>query len=227
MCARPLVKPACFAGAIMIGIRADRLHATVARIRGAIAGRCLLCLARGARDGLCDACRSDVPALDAARCPVCALPGPGGERCGQCLRQPPAYDGVCAAAPYAFPFDALIPALKYGERLAVAPCSDGGSPGSVLGEPTPDLIVPMPLAPERLSSRGFNQSLEIARALPGRFSDRLVADLLERHRDTAPQASLPVDQRGHNVRGAFRCVRPRGDACRDRRRRDDHGCDPA
>lgn len=192
----------------MIGIRDGRLRAALAGIRGRIAGRCVLCLAGEARHGLCEACRADVPALDPARCPVCALPSPGGERCGKCLRRPPAYDGVCAGAPYLFPFDALIPALKYGDRLAIAPILGHWLAGSVLGEPVPDLVVPMPLAPQRLRVRGFNQAAEIAAALPPRFADRLVPDLLERHRDTAPQATLPVDQRGGNVSGAFRCRRP-------------------
>jgi len=192
----------------MIGIGAGRLRAAMARIRAAIPGRCVLCLARDARDGLCQACSADLPLLEAARCPVCALPGPGGVPCGNCLRHPPAYDGVCVAGPYAFPSDALIGALKYGGRLAIAPVLGRMLAKSVSGELTPDLIVPMPLSAARLRSRGFNQALEIASALPARFTDRVAPDVLERQRDTASQASLPVDQRGHNVRGAFRCVLP-------------------
>jgi ComF family protein len=192
----------------MIGNGANRLRAAVARIRATIPGRCVLCLARDARDGLCDACSSDLPLLDAARCPVCALPGPGGVPCGNCLRHPPAYDGACVAGPYAFPSDALIATLKYGGRLAIAPVLGRLLARAVPGESTPDLIVPMPLAAARLRSRGFNQALEIARALPARFADRVVPDLLERQRDTAPQASLPMDQRDRNVRGAFHCIRP-------------------
>jgi ComF family protein len=192
----------------MIGNGASRLRAAVARIRATIPGRCVLCLARDALDGLCDACSYDLPVLDADRCPVCALPGPGGVPCGNCLRHRPAYDGTCVAVPYAFPSDALIAALKYGGRLAIAPVLGRLLARAVPGESTPDLIVPMPLAAARLRSRGFNQALEIARALPARFADRVVPDLLERQRDTAPQASLPVDQRDRNVRGAFRCTRP-------------------
>jgi ComF family protein len=192
----------------MIGNRPVRLWATVARVRAVIAGRCVLCLGREARHGLCDACRSDVPVLDEPRCPVCALPGPGGVPCGHCLRRPPAYDGVCAAGPYVFPFDALVPALKYGGRLAIAPVLGAYLAESVRAESAPDLIVPMPLSPARLHRRGFNQALEIARALPSRCTDRLAPALLERLRDTAPQASLPLEDRGRNVLGAFRCVRP-------------------
>lgn len=112
------------------------------------------------------------------------------------------------AGPYAFPSDALIGALKYGGRLAIAPVLGRLLATAASGEPAPDLIVPMPLSAARLRSRGFNQALEIARALPARIADRVAPNLLERQRDTASQASLPVDQRGGNVRGAFRCVRP-------------------
>lgn len=192
----------------MIGFRTGRLRTAVAAIRSRIEDRCVLCLERSARHGLCEACRSDAPVLDQVRCPVCALPTTDGQRCGRCLRNPPAYDGVCAGGPYAFPFDALATALKYGERLAIAPILGRRLAEGLVGEPVPDLVVPMPLAPERLRSRGFNQAAEIAACLPQRFADRLVPDLLERHRDTAPQASLPMDQRERNVRGAFRCRRP-------------------
>lgn len=189
----------------MIGFRAARLRRSAARWRDALARRCVLCLASGAHEGLCPACTADMPLLAIARCPVCALPTPGSALCGRCLRERPAYDGVCVGGPYAFPYDALIPALKYGDRLALAPVLAGVLARSVLGEGTPDVIVPMPLSRERLVDRGFNQALEIASALPARHGTRVDADVLGRQRDTAPQASLPMDERGRNVRGAFAC----------------------
>ena len=36
--------------------------------------------------------------------------------CGACLKKPPAYDRAIAAFSYAHPVDAMIQALKYGDR---------------------------------------------------------------------------------------------------------------
>ncbi|HEV8713562.1 MAG TPA: ComF family protein [Candidatus Binatia bacterium] len=66
-----------------------------------------------------------------------------------------------------------------------------------------DLIVPVPLHPDRLRWRGFNQSLILARAVG--CARQLTVDpfLLERIRPTVPQTQLSASERRANVRGAF------------------------
>jgi ComF family protein len=149
------------------------------------------------------ACDADLPRLGPAQCPRCALDSPGGAVCGRCLAQPPAYDATHAALAYAFPADVLVQALKFRGELALAP---------VLGEllarctsETADCIVPVPLSAERLRSRGYNQSLEIARRVAALTGARLAPELCERRRDTATQMDLPLEERARNVRGAFHC----------------------
>ena len=180
-----------------------RLAGTIASLRSNWSGRCVLCLARGAHHGLCADCRSDLPRLPAECCPVCALPSPGNATCGACATTAPSYDAVRAAAPYQFPIDALVSALKYGERLALAPVLGRLLADHIAWESAPDVIVPMPLAPLRMRTRGFNQAHELALVLPRRWLDRIAPTALERRRDTAPQASLPVPERSANVRDAF------------------------
>ena len=68
--------------------------------------------------------------------------------------------------------------------------------------PQPDLILPVPLSVERLAERGFNQAMEIARPLARRLGVP-VRDEAVRLRHTPPQASLPMDERHHNIRNAF------------------------
>ena len=184
---------------------AGGLHSAAEHLRAFMSSRCVLCLARGAGGGLCEPCRADIPALDKMRCPVCSLPSPGSVPCGRCLAHPPSYDSVCAAGPWDFPFSSLVPALKYGHQLAIAPVLAHLLATRVLGEAVPDLIAPMPLSVPRLRARGFNHALEIARTMPSRFAHRIVSAVLVRQRDTAPQAGLPLDDRRGNVRGAFRC----------------------
>ena len=181
------------------------LKAMGARLFG---GSCFLCRGR-AQALLCAACDADLPRLDAARCPRCALASPAGAPCGRCLAQPPAYDATQAALGYEFPADALIQALKFGGELALAPLL-GGLLAGCLTERNVNCIVPVPLSAERLRSRGFNQSLEIARAVAAATGARLAPELCERSRDTAAQTDLPAGARAKNVRGAFGCPRMLG-----------------
>ena len=72
----------------------------------------------------------------------------------------------------------------------------------------PDLIVPMPLHPNRLKARGFNQAAEIARHAAKALGLAWRSDALIRLHDTAPQAGLRREERWANLRGAFACPEP-------------------
>ena len=67
-----------------------------------------------------------------------------------------------------------------------------------------DAVVPIPLHPQRLEERGFNQAEVLARAVAARAERPLLPHVLERVRPTTAQARLPVESRQANVRGAFR-----------------------
>jgi ComF family protein len=171
-------------------------------------GSCFLC--RGRTDALlCAACDADLPRLQAGLCPRCALASPGGAVCGRCLAQPPAYDATQAALGYEFPADVLVQALKFRGELALAPLL-GDLLCARISERNVDCIVPVPLSAERLRSRGYNQSLEIARGVAATTGVRLAPELCERRRDTAVQMELPLEARAKNVRGAFHCPRMLG-----------------
>jgi len=176
------------------------MRASLARLL--FGGSCFLC--RGAaRDLLCAECDADLPRLDFALCPRCALASPEGALCGRCLSAPPAYDATRAALAYDFPADALVHALKFRGELALAPLL-----ASLLVERTRaddvHVVLAVPLSPKRLASRGYNQSVELARHLRRGALD---LGLCERTRDVRPQIELPYDERQKNVRGAFRCTR--------------------
>jgi ComF family protein len=174
----------------------------------ALGGSCFLC--RGAaRGALCPACSAELPRLPRQRCPRCALPAPGGQTCGRCLADPPRYDRTIAALAYHFPADALVHALKFRGELALAEFL-----GSLLALDIPEEelkgithVVPVPLSARRLRERGFNQAVEVARALARRAGRPVELELLERSRDTAPQLDLPWADRRKNVRGAFATAR--------------------
>jgi ComF family protein len=163
---------------------------------------CYLCGAGSGGQPVCADCRTGLPFHRAAACPVCALPTSEGEVCGHCLRAPPAFDATRVAFDYVFPVDVLVQALKYRHKLALA-----GFFAEVLGVPQGfDLIVPMPLHPLRLSERGFNQAVELARPLAAAAGLPMALAGLARVRNTPPQASLGRTDRAANMRGAFNCT---------------------
>ena len=146
-----------------------------------------------------------MPYFNAAHCPICALPTPTGEVCGQCLTHPPLFTRTIAAFGYAFPLDKLIQAMKYGEQLALAHTFSRKLAQRVDKNALPDFVMPMPLHPEKLRERGFNQSLLIAATLARELNLPLLANDCQRVRNTPPQSALRWQERDKNVRNAFRC----------------------
>ena len=166
---------------------------------------CVLCGSMS-RDGLwCAACDNALPCLDAAHCPTCALPTPGGEICGRCLKHPPLFVRTTAVFGYIFPLDKLIHAMKYGEQLALAYAFAEKLAQRIDPASLPDCVMPMPLHPNKLRERGFNQSQLLAAGIARELDLDLLPDACRRVRDTPPQSTLPWKERKKNVRNAFCC----------------------
>jgi ComF family protein len=138
-----------------------------------------------------------------ALCPACAA-GDG-----------PAYlDGLRAACVYEGAARQAILALKFrGQRRLAQPLADLLAAGYAREGLVADLIVPVRLHRGRRRQRGFDQAELLARALGDRLDLGVRADLLVRHRATAPQTTLPRDQRRANVAGAFALASPAATQC--------------
>lgn len=168
---------------------------------------CFLCGAESGDELLCGACGNDLPRLPALRCPVCALPTPLGETCGACLKKPPHFDATLSCFSYDFPVDQLVQALKYRHRLAVSGyLARALLQASPMPPVRPDMLLALPLSTQRLRQRGFNQALEIARPLARKLGLPLPIEACRRVVDTAPQTSLPWQERHKNMQGAFECA---------------------
>ena len=167
-------------------------------------GSCLLCGADSQGNLLCPPCADDLPALSTTCCPICADQTTHGERCGACLREAPHFERTIALYRYDFPADRIIHALKYGHQLAVAAWGARMLAEQIGTEPY-DWVIPLPLHPERLRERGFNQSAEIAREFGNWAKIPVDRSNVLRTRATPPQAELPHKARHKNVRGAFEC----------------------
>jgi ComF family protein len=180
-----------------------RLPATLASLL--LPNSCCLC--GGAAEAIvCQACHADHVAPRRLRCPRCANPVEGEGLCGPCLSDPPAFDATVVAVDYAAPLDQLVLQLKFGAKLAVAPWCAQVLRDVLLEQPQfslPDVMCPVPLGPQRLVERGFNQSLEIARPLAAMLGIALDAKLALRVKETLPQSSVAPSEREGNIRQAF------------------------
>lgn len=177
---------------------------TIQALAGLLPQDCTVC-GQGSGDRLvCAACEAGLPHLAGPLCPVCALPAAEGGRCGACQHAPPHFDATTAAFRYAFPVEHIVQGLKYRHRLPLAGWLADALARSI-GPARVDCILPLPLSPQRMQERGFNQAQEIARPLAHRLGLPLVSDACARVLDTAPQASLPWKARQANIRNAFEC----------------------
>lgn len=142
-------------------------------------------------------------------CAVCRERG--NLLCGNCRATLQAYPKMAAPTDlvsiqvgwiYDEPARRAIHCLKYRGRRRM---------GGVLAEalattltpPEADALIPVPLHPERLSERGFNQAEELANSLGLCWGIPVCSRGLERERDTGHQARLNREARQGNVAGAF------------------------
>lgn len=181
----------------------------ILQLPAALPSSCALCGISG-KDSLCHHCTMRFFSQHSPRCAQCASPlafaSAREERCGNCLSNPPAFDATIVASDYAAPIDQLVLALKFGNRLALAPLFAYKLRDAILRESAfsmPTLLTAVPLGEKRLAERGFNQALEIAKPLARAIAIPLAPQLIERTRDTLMQASLPTAERHRNIRHAF------------------------
>ncbi len=164
---------------------------------------CLVCAETCPVEGLCPTCRCALPWNDSA-CLHCALPLPMAvAACGHCLRRPPPLTVAHAAFRYEAPLDRLLPRLKFHNDLAAARLLGDLMAEALASAELPDALIPLPLHCKRLRSRGFDQTLELAKPLAHTLRMPLRDDVLVRVRETAPQSRLDAPARRRNLRRAF------------------------
>jgi ComF family protein len=193
-----------------------------ARLAGALRGAGRLVL-DAALPPLCPACRRPV-ADDGGLCPGCwsqlsFITPPYCERLGipfaydpgpgvlsmQAIADPPAYGRARAAVRYDDIARTLVHALKYGDRLDLAPTLGRWmvqAGGALLAEA--DALVPVPLHWRRLWARRFNQSAALAEVIATRAQLPVAHAALARIKSTRQQVGLTASERALNVQGAFR-----------------------
>jgi ComF family protein len=170
---------------------------------------CPACRTQVAGTGLCAACWARLSLIEPPYCerlgiPFAYDPGPGVLSM-QAISDPPAYGRARAVARYDEVARALVHALKYGDRLDLAPIMGGWmarAGAALLAEA--DALVPVPLHWRRLWARRFNQSALLAQAVAHRCGLAVGGRALQRVQATPQQVGLSRAERAVNVQGAFR-----------------------
>lgn len=103
---------------------------------------------------------------------------------------------------------ALAHKLKYGDdHWAAHPLAQGMAAAFALGHSPAlgqgELLIPVPLHPQRQRMRGFNQAQVLGRALALHLGLPLAPRALRRIRPTRSQVGLDLAQRQRNLYGAF------------------------
>ncbi|CAJ0870492.1 hypothetical protein R20233_01690 [Ralstonia sp. LMG 32965] len=174
---------------------------------------CALC---GAVQGdlVCDGCTGDLAShLHRRRCIQCAIALDArrvARHCRACLAGAPDFDATVVIADYAWPLDHLVTGLKFRAQLPLADWLADQLGQALAAAPgdLPDLLLPVPLSPARLRSRGYNQAWEVARRLAHRLDIPADAGALHRVRDNVAQATLDRAERLANLHGAFVVAEP-------------------
>jgi ComF family protein len=142
------------------------------------------------------------------RCTRCALRLPAAALCGECLRDPPPFSRTTCVADYGFPWDRLIADFKFQGRAELAPALAALMGDAIADTERHTLVLPVPLARQRLAERGYNQAWELARRVARRHRLEARHDLLIRALEGLHQAELTRAERLANLRAAF-VVEPR------------------
>ncbi|EIJ43167.1 putative amidophosphoribosyltransferase [Beggiatoa alba B18LD] len=123
--------------------------------------------------------------------------------CGHCLRHPPPYQRLQAAFAYTYPTTKLIQAAKFHNNLAVLHFLGQWMARCMLLNNPPDVLIPIPLHPQRLRTRGYNQAVELAKQVS--FLTKIPYDDVAciRHKNTSPQTRLSAHLRRENLKDAF------------------------
>jgi ComF family protein len=170
---------------------------------------CAACREPVETNGLCPVCWSKLNFITRPYCERLGIPfqyDPGpGVLSMEAIADPPAYNRARAAVRFDEISRALVHALKYGDRLDLAPTmgrwiSHAGR--ELLAQA--DALVPVPLHWRRQWARRFNQSAMLAASVSAQSGVPVAAGALKRVKATAQQVGLSRAERASNIQGAFK-----------------------
>lgn len=164
--------------------------------------RCGGCNRPGVR--WCETCRGNAEKILPPFCPHCGDPLETPGTCLQCQNDPPHFTAARSWAVFRGRLRQALHRLKYyqdkglGEALASELIYLLQEQNWHIG-----LVAPVPLGRQRLSERGYNQADLLARPLALACGLKYTPRAVQRMRETRSQVGLSLQERMHNVAGAF------------------------
>lgn len=164
----------------------------------------------------CRQCWETLKPIPGPVCPRCGRPFASptallhspAHQCGACRARPLALTQVWSLFPYQPPLKEAITLFKYRGKLSLTQPLAQSLIEALPAFPALDGIIPVPLHPQRLREREYNQSLLLADRLSHHTEIPLLLGCLLRVRRTVPQTSLSRKERLTNLRRAFSVAKP-------------------
>lgn len=160
---------------------------------------------------ICAPCRAQLKYVREPACLKCgkALAQAQQEYCYDCTHKKHEYDRGISLYQYGS-IRGCVYRFKYGGRQEYAEFL-GGELAERLGgrirEWKPDALIPVPLHPDRMKKRGYNQAELLAQELGKRLQLPVLTDWLCRTKNTVPQKLLDGRARQNNLKKAFKIRR--------------------
>lgn len=165
---------------------------------------------------VCQACWEILTPISGPCCPHCggpfaspvALQQSPTHECGTCRTHPPAFTKAWSLFSYQSPLKEAITLFKYRGKRSLSTHLIQAMVPALPTLPHIDGLMPVPLHPQRLREREYNQSLLLAHRLGRHLNIPLLLSCLIRIRPTVPQTSLSRKERLTNLRRAFKVNDP-------------------
>ena len=165
------------------------------------------------QQGFCSNCLSEIRWIKPPFCSICGTPFISGEienhPCGACVIHRKYFTIARALGAFEGSLQAAIHRWKYEGKTHLTPffadwMAEGLNRYWELN--SVDLLIPVPLHPQRLRERGFNQALLLVKELSRRTDIPYLKTILKKKKPTLPQVNLSGVEREKGLRGAFHVI---------------------
>ncbi len=165
------------------------------------------------QQGFCSNCLAEIRWIEPPFCSLCGVPFVSRESenhpCGACSTHRRYFTMARALGAYEGPLREAIHRWKYEGKTYLTPFfAEWMAEGlNRYWEPDSfDLLIPVPLHPQRLRERGFNQVLLLVKEISSRTGIPYRRTILQKKKPTIPQVTLSGPEREKGLRGAFHAI---------------------
>ena len=167
----------------------------------------------GDQQGFCSNCLSEIHWIEPPFCSICGIPFISKEveihPCGACVIHKKYFTMARALGVYEGSLQKAIHDWKYAGKTPLTPFfAEWMARGlNRYWEPCSlDLLIPVPLYPQRLRKRGFNQALLLVKELSRHIGIPYQKTILQKKKSTIPQVNLSGIEREKGLKGAFHVI---------------------